>query len=61
MKSEKRPKPRPPDDPVQSERFISTATELGTDDGGVSFERVMKAVAPAKTGVKPSAKRKPKG
>lgn len=61
MTSPKGPKPRPPDNPAQSERFISTAKQLEADESGVSFERVMKTVAPAKSGVKPSAKRKPKG
>jgi hypothetical protein len=61
MKNQKGPKPRPPDDPAQSERFISTAKEIEADESGVSFERVMKAVTPVKTGAKPGAKRKPKG
>jgi hypothetical protein len=60
MKSPKRPKPHPPDDPAQSERFLSTAKEIEADESGVSFERVMKAVMPAKVGVKPGTKRKSK-
>jgi hypothetical protein len=51
---------KPPDDAAQSERFLSTAKELETDESGVSFERVMKAVAPVKPGAKRDAKRKPK-
>lgn len=60
MTKPRAPKPRPPDDPAQSDRFISTAKELEADESGVSFERVMKAVTPAKTGKPTSAKRKPK-
>jgi hypothetical protein len=52
---------RPPDDAAQSERFLSTAKEQEADAEKVSFERVMRAIAPAKTGVKPRAKPKPKG
>lgn len=60
MTSPRAPKPRPPDDPAQSDRFISTAKQIEADENEVSFERVMKAVVPAKTGAKPGAKRKPK-
>jgi hypothetical protein len=61
MPSRKPPKSRPPDDAAQSERFISTAKQLEADESGVSFERVIKVVAPSKAGVKPRAKPKPKG
>lgn len=61
MKSPKGPKPRPPDNPAQSERFISTAKELEADESGVSFERVMKAVTTPPPVAKRSAKRKPGG
>jgi hypothetical protein len=60
MKSPRAQKPRPPDDPAQSDRFISTAKEIEVDESGVSFERVMKAVAPEKTGKPSTPKPKPK-
>ena len=55
------PKSRPSDDPVQSERFLTTAKELEGVESKLSFVRVMDAIVPARSGVKPSAKRKPKG
>lgn len=62
MKSPKGPKPRPPDDPAQSDRFVSTAKQLEADEGGAQFERALKAVVPPATvGPKPGAKRKGKG
>ena len=61
MPNPRAPKPRPPDDPAQSDRFISTAKQLEAEEGGALFERAMKAaVPPATVRAKPSAKRKPK-
>lgn len=60
MPSRKPPKALPPDDPAQSDRFVSTAKQLEADESGVSFERVMNAVTPVKSGQKSSANRKPK-
>jgi hypothetical protein len=44
----RKPKP-PPDDPVQSERFIEAAKELGTDETGEAFERLFRRVIKAKS------------
>lgn len=60
MPSPKPPKERPPDDAAQSARFLSTAKELEADESGVSFERAMKAIAPAKTGKSSKPKPSPK-
>lgn len=49
MTNPKGPKPRPPDDPAQSDRFIATAKQVEAEEGGAQFERAMKAVAPPAT------------
>jgi hypothetical protein len=41
-------RPRPPDNPEQSKRFEEKARELGVDESGEAFERVMDVVVPAK-------------
>lgn len=41
----KKPTP-PPDDPEQSKRFEDTARELGAEDSGAAFDRLLDAVLP---------------
>jgi len=43
----KKPKP-PPDDPAQSQRFIQTARETSSEDGGAIFKRALDAIVPEK-------------
>jgi hypothetical protein len=53
-----KPKPKPPDDPEQSRRFIETAKELEADESGRVFEQVVKAArTPAHAKSPPPAKR----
>ncbi len=40
--------PHSADDPEQSERFIETAREHGTDETGKAFERLFKKAVPSK-------------
>lgn len=61
MKSPKRLKPRPADDPVQSERFLSTAKELGAGESRASFEAALRVITPAKAAPKDRAKKRPTG
>jgi hypothetical protein len=41
----RKPKPPPPDDPVQSKRFIDIAREIGAEIPSPNFERVFRKVA----------------
>jgi len=44
----KKTRERPPDDKAQSERFVETARQLGTDESGKTFERAFRKVVPSK-------------
>lgn len=45
---ERKPKPKPQDDPEQSKRFIEAAREAGADETEKGAERAFKAVAKPK-------------
>jgi len=41
-------RPRPPDDPEQSKRFEDAARELGADESGAVFKRLLDEVVPTR-------------
>jgi hypothetical protein len=48
-------KPKPPDDPEQSKRFIDMAHEVGAEKPSPDFERVFRKVAEQPKGFPPKA------
>jgi hypothetical protein len=52
-------KPKPPDNPEQSERFLATAKELEAEETPYVFEKTLGVIAPAKPPPKTGAKKGP--